>query len=146
MIEGKKERTRRREFSNFAELRQISPNSTLPLNWKLQRFGRELLHFLRLHLSAVTHPRFELLYHPKGCKRVPTEREEIFSVKEEGMRWRMLSGMSSRECAANSLRFATINFWNASRASFMRRLYGPRWTATAASPPGVWVAYTSPAV
>src|SRR5947207_7043576 len=51
----------------------------------------------------------------------------------------------SHECPADSLRFATIHFLIASCASFMR-LYGPRWTATAASPPCVSVAYTSPAV
>src|SRR2546425_3283235 len=51
----------------------------------------------------------------------------------------------SHECPADSLRFAAIHFLIASCASFMR-LYGPRWTATAASPPCVSVAYTSPAV
>src|SRR5262249_28459344 len=51
----------------------------------------------------------------------------------------------SHECPADSLRFAAIHFLIASCASFMR-LYGPRWIATAASPPGVSVAYTSPAV
>jgi hypothetical protein len=40
----------------------------------------------------------------------------------------------SHECPADSLRFAAIHFLIASCASFMR-LYGPRWTATAASPP-----------
>src|ERR1019366_4980754 len=51
----------------------------------------------------------------------------------------------SHLCPADSLRFAAIHFLIASCASFMR-LYGPRWTATAASPPCVSVAYTSPAV
>jgi len=51
----------------------------------------------------------------------------------------------SHECPADSLPFAAIHFLIASCASFMR-LYGPRWTATAASPPGVAVAYTSPAL
>src|SRR6266516_3160104 len=51
----------------------------------------------------------------------------------------------SHECPADSLRFAAIHFLIASCASFMR-LYGSRWTATAASPPCVSVAYTSPAV
>src|SRR5215467_15766468 len=51
----------------------------------------------------------------------------------------------SQECPADSLRFAAIHLRIASCASFMR-LYGPRWTATAASPAGVSVAYTSPAV
>ena len=41
--------------------------------------------------------------------------------------------------------FAAIHFQTASCASFMR-FYGPRWTATAASPPCVSVAYTSPSV
>src|SRR5580704_16178661 len=50
----------------------------------------------------------------------------------------------SHECPADSLRFAAIHFLIVSCASFMR-LYGPRWTATAASPPCVSVAYTSPA-
>ena len=49
----------------------------------------------------------------------------------------------SHDCPADSLRFAAIHFPIASCASFMR-LYGPRWTATAASPAGVSVAYTSP--
>src|SRR5580700_725122 len=40
----------------------------------------------------------------------------------------------SQECPADSLRFAAIHFPIASCASFMR-LYWPRWTATAASPP-----------
>src|SRR5262249_42492548 len=51
----------------------------------------------------------------------------------------------SHEWPADSLRFSAIHFRIASCASFMR-LYGPRWTATAASPAGVSVAYTSPAV
>src|SRR5450631_940662 len=51
----------------------------------------------------------------------------------------------SHECPADSPRFAAIHFLIASCASFMR-LYGPQWTATAASPPGVSVAYTSPLV
>src|SRR5262249_30902855 len=51
----------------------------------------------------------------------------------------------SHEWPAESLRFAAILFRIASCASFMR-LYGPRWTTTAASPAGVSVAYTSPAV
>src|SRR5258705_5288214 len=51
----------------------------------------------------------------------------------------------SHECPADSLRFAAIHFLIASCASFIR-LYGPRWTATAASPPCVSVAYTLPAV
>ena len=51
----------------------------------------------------------------------------------------------SHECPADSLRFAAIHFRIASCASFMRS-YGPQWTATAASPAGVSVAYTSPAV
>src|SRR5215471_4457881 len=51
----------------------------------------------------------------------------------------------SHECPADSLRFAAIHFRIASCASFIRS-YGPRWTATAASPCGVSVAYTSPAV
>src|SRR5215469_12634229 len=51
----------------------------------------------------------------------------------------------SHEWAADSLRFAVIHFRIASCASFIR-LYGPRWTATAASPAGVSVAYTLPAV
>src|SRR5271163_2749459 len=51
----------------------------------------------------------------------------------------------SHDCPADSLRFAAIHFLIASCASFMR-LYGPRWMATAASPRGVSVAYTSPAV
>src|SRR5437868_8324578 len=51
----------------------------------------------------------------------------------------------SHDCPADSFRFAAIHFLIASCASFMR-LYGPRWTATAASPPCVSVAYTSPAV
>src|SRR5260370_32008419 len=55
------------------------------------------------------------------------------------------SPYTSHECPADSLRFAAIHVRIASCASFMR-LYGPRWTATAASPPGVSVAYTSPAV
>src|SRR6516164_87024 len=50
----------------------------------------------------------------------------------------------SHEWPAESLRFAAIHFRIASCAWFMR-LYGPRWTATAASPAGVSVAYTSPA-
>src|SRR5437868_4732821 len=51
----------------------------------------------------------------------------------------------SHECPADSLRFAAIHFLIASCTSLMR-LYGPRWTPMAASPPGVSVAYTSPAV
>src|SRR5579864_1915394 len=51
----------------------------------------------------------------------------------------------SHEWPADSLRFAAIHFRIASCASFMR-LYDPQWTATAASPAGVSVAYTSPAV
>ena len=51
----------------------------------------------------------------------------------------------SHECPADSLRFVAIQFRIASCASFMR-LYGPRWTATAASPPCVSVASPSPAV
>ena len=51
----------------------------------------------------------------------------------------------SHECPADSLRFAAIHSRMASCASF-KRLYGPRWMATAASPVGVTVAYTSPAV
>src|SRR5258708_37465525 len=48
----------------------------------------------------------------------------------------------SHEHPADSLRFAAIHFPIASCASFMR-WYGPRWMATAASPAGVSVAYTS---
>src|SRR5262249_33820305 len=51
----------------------------------------------------------------------------------------------SHECPTDSLPFAAIHFPIALCASFMR-LYGPRWTTTATSPPGVSVAYTSPVV
>jgi hypothetical protein len=57
------------------------------------------------------------------------------------------SGVGSRyisqECPADSLRFAAIHFRIASCASFIR-LYGPRWTATAASPAGVSVGTPRP--
>src|SRR5258708_5542237 len=51
----------------------------------------------------------------------------------------------SHECPADSLRSAAIHCRIASGASFMR-LYGPGWTAMAASPPCVSAAYPSPAV
>src|ERR1700745_2359970 len=51
----------------------------------------------------------------------------------------------SHECPADSFRFAALHVLIAACASVMR-LYGPRGTATAASPACVSVAYTSPAV
>jgi hypothetical protein len=54
------------------ELRRTSPNFAEfdpPAELETSTIWSRLLHFLRLHLSAVTHPRFELGYHPKGCKR-----------------------------------------------------------------------------
>src|SRR6516162_984487 len=85
----------------------------------------------------------------RGAGRSPQERERYFKRYTTIVSVSAGSGVGSpyisHECPADSLRFASIHFPIASCASFMR-LYGPRWTATAASPPGVSVAYTSPAV
>ena len=65
----------------------------------------------------------------------PDARERYFkrytTVVSVSAGSRVGSPYISHECPADSLRFAAIHFRIASCASFMR-LYGPRWTATAA--------------
>src|SRR5437879_5772918 len=84
-----------------------------------------------------------------GLRHSPEARERYFKRYTAVVSVSAGSGVGSpyisHECPADSLRFAAIHSSIALYASFMR-LYGPRWTATAAWPPGVSVGYTSPVV
>src|SRR5437899_11469138 len=88
-------------------------------------------------------------FRPAALTALAVERERYFRRYTTVVSVSAGSGVGSpyisHECPADCLRFAAIHFLIDSCASFMR-LYGPRWTATAASPPCVSVAYTSPAV